>query len=193
MAALLQALEHSEAACVTLVISNRADAGGLDLARRAGVPTAVLEHNGDAEEWQRLLRAARTDFIVLAGFLKKVPADVVRAYAGRIINVHPALLPKFGGAGMYGLNVHRAVLAAGERESGATVHLVTEGYDEGPVLAQAKVPVLPGDTAEQLAARVLEVEHELLPQVVLAAATIGGGRAVPVSATASSTSPVSNS
>ena len=120
-----------------------------------------------------MLEAARIDLLVLAGYLKLVPPDVVRRYQGRIINIHPALLPDFGGPGMYGARVHRAVLASGAGESGATVHLVDEMYDRGPILGQARVPVLPGDTAESLASRVLDVEHQLLPAAVLAAARAG--------------------
>ena len=105
------------------------------------------------------------DLVVLAGYLKLVPAEVIDRYRGRILNVHPALLPAFGGKGMYGHRVHEAVLASGARESGATVHLVDEVYDRGAILAQARVPVLPGDDPETLAARVLEVEHRLLPAV----------------------------
>jgi phosphoribosylglycinamide formyltransferase-1 len=114
------------------------------------------------------------DLIVLAGYVKLVPANVIAAYRGRIVNVHPALLPAFGGQGMYGRRVHEAVLASGVHETGATVHLVDEAYDHGATLAQARVPVLPGDTPELLAQRVLEVEHRLLPAVVLAAAEAGG-------------------
>jgi phosphoribosylglycinamide formyltransferase 1 len=115
---------------------------------------------------------------VLAGYVKLIPAEVITAYRGRIINVHPALLPAFGGRGMYGHRVHQAVLASGAQETGATVHLVDEAYDHGASLAQARVPVLPGDTPELLAQRVLEVEHRLLPAVVLAAAA--AGRLVPL-------------
>ena len=111
--------------------------------------------------------------MVLAGYLKLVPAGVIQKYAGRIINVHPALLPAFGGAGMYGRRVHEAVIASGAPESGPTVHLVDEVYDRGAILAQRRVPVLPGDTPEALAGRVLEQEHLLLPAVVLAAAEAG--------------------
>ena len=113
------------------------------------------------------------DLLVLAGYLRLVPAPVVAAYRGRIINTHPSLLPAFGGKGMYGERVHRAVLASGARETGVTVHLVDEVYDRGAVLAQSRVPVLRDDTAERLAARVLEVEHRLLPAVVRAAAAAG--------------------
>ena len=115
-------------------------------------------------------RDHRVDLLVLAGYLKLVPAAVIARYRHRIVNVHPALLPAFGGPGMYGRRVHEAVLASGARESGATVHLVDEVYDRGAILAQRRVPVLPGDTPDRLAARVLEVEHRLLPAVVLAAA-----------------------
>lgn len=177
LAALLAALPADGPVTIALVLSNRVDAGALDIARGHGIPTAVLGPSSDPDQWLRPLTAAAIDFIVLAGFLKQVPDTVVAAYAGRIINVHPALLPNHGGPGMYGLHVHRAVLAAGDPESGATVHLVTERYDEGPILGQARVPVLPGDTPELLAARVLATEHRLLPAAVLAAATTG--RAVP--------------
>ncbi len=177
LAALLQALPQPGPARVVLVMSSRASAGGLDIARRAEVPTLVLEDPADGMAWLDALEGAKVDFVVLAGFLKQVPASVVAAYQGRIINIHPALLPDHGGPGMYGLGVHRAVLARGDRESGASVHLVTERYDEGPVLGQIRVPVLPDDTPESLAARVLEVEHRLLPAAVLAAAA--EGRAVP--------------
>jgi folate-dependent phosphoribosylglycinamide formyltransferase PurN len=106
------------------------------------------------------------DVIVLAGYLKLVPPEVVARYAGRILNIHPALLPSFGGKGMYGMNVHRAVIEAGVPESGATVHFVDERYDEGHILAQRTVPVQAGDTPEDLAARVLAVEHRLYPEAV---------------------------
>jgi formyltetrahydrofolate-dependent phosphoribosylglycinamide formyltransferase len=176
LAALLDALPPGAAARVALVISNRPDAGGLEIARRAGVATAVLADPADPAEWLGLLRSHGIELVVLAGFLKRVPGAVVQAFRDRILNVHPALLPDHGGPGMYGLRVHRAVLARGDRESGATVHVVTEEYDAGPILAQERVPVLPDDTPDTLAARVLEVEHRLLPAAVLAAA--GAGHAV---------------
>jgi len=137
------------------------------------VPTAIFDDPADPRPWLAVLGASRADLLVLAGYIKLVPAEVVAAYRGRIINVHPALLPKFGGPGMYGSRVHEAVLASGDTESGATVHLVTEEYDQGGILAQARVPVLPGDTAESLASRVLGVEHQLLPAAVLHAAVAG--------------------
>jgi len=138
----------------------------------------VLADSGDPAEWLPRLEQHRVDLVVLAGYLRLVPAEVIERYRDRIVNVHPALLPTFGGAGMYGHRVHEAVLASGALESGATVHLVDEVYDRGPVLAQARVPVLPGDTPDRLAARVLAVEHRLLPAVVLAAAA--AGRVVPL-------------
>lgn len=162
-----------------MVLSNREAAGGLEVARRHGVATHLFNDSADAEEWERVLGDARVDLVVLAGYLKRVPNAVVRSWHGRMINIHPSLLPKHGGPGMYGSRVHAAVLAAGEPTSGATVHLVTEEYDRGPILGQAAVPVMPGDTPELLAARVLRVEHLLLPAAVLAAA--GAGRAVPFS------------
>lgn len=175
--ALLHAFRADPRVEVALVLSNRPDAGGLAVAREHGIATAVLSDPGDAQAWLGALGASPIDLLVLAGYLKLVPPAVVRAYAGRIINIHPALLPRHGGAGMYGRRVHEAVLASGDRESGATVHLVDEEYDRGAVLAQARVPVLPGDTPATLAERVLSVEHRLLPAAVLKA--VEAGRPVP--------------
>jgi phosphoribosylglycinamide formyltransferase-1 len=176
--ALLRAVGQDDSAQIVLVLSNRADSGGLSLARGRQIPAEVLADPADAKEWLALLNAGGIDLVVLAGYLKLVPAEVIAAYRGRIVNIHPALLPAFGGKGMFGARVHEAVLASGATESGATVHLVDEVYDHGSVLAQMRVPVLPGDTADRLAARVLEVEHRLLPAVVLAAAR--AGRVVPL-------------
>ena len=153
-------------------------AGGLGHAKAFEVPTAVFQDPSDGDEWLDLLRQHQVDLIVLAGYLKLVPPAVIAAYRGRIINIHPALLPSFGGPGMYGLRVHQAVLASGAKVSGCTVHLVDEEYDRGPILAQSRVPVFPGDTAETLATRVLEAEHRLLPAVVRAAAE--AGRPIPL-------------
>jgi phosphoribosylglycinamide formyltransferase 1 len=175
--ALLGALGPNAPAEVALVLSNRAEAAGLRFARTRGIPVVVLANPDDAQEWLRPLDRHAMDLVVLAGYLKLVPGPVIEAYRGRIVNIHPALLPAFGGPGMYGRRVHEAVLASGARESGATVHLVDEVYDRGPILAQARVPVLPNDTPEQLAARVLQAEHQLLPAAVLAAAA--AGRPVP--------------
>lgn len=171
--ALLDALDPDAPARVVLVISNRAHAGALDRARDHEIEAVVLADPADAAEWLRALAGARVDLLVLAGYLKLVPPAVVHQYRGRVINIHPGLLPAFGGAGMYGERVHAAVIASGASETGATVHLVDEVYDRGPILGQARVPVLPGDTKESLAARVLEAEHRLLPAAVLAAAQAG--------------------
>lgn len=171
--ALLDRLTGEAPARVVLVLGNRAEAGALDRARKAGVPAEVLADPADASEWITRLGRRQVDLVVLAGYLKLVPPGVVQKYRGRIINVHPALLPDFGGPGMYGRRVHEAVLASGAKESGPTVHLVDEVYDRGAILAQRRVPVLPADTPERLAARVLEEEHRLLPDVVLAAARAG--------------------
>lgn len=167
--ALLDALGPTAPARVTHVLSNRSDAAALDRARRAGVRTTVLQNPADADEL--LAALADADLVVLAGYLKLLPAPVVRRFRQRAINIHPALLPAFGGPGMYGRRVHEAVLASGASESGATVHYVDEQFDRGPIIAQQTVPVLPDDTADSLAHRVLEAEHELLPQVVLDLAT----------------------
>jgi phosphoribosylglycinamide formyltransferase 1 len=171
--ALHRALQDEAAAQIVVVISDRAPAGGLNRARGWGIPTEVLPSPADGAAWLAVLQRYAVDLVVLAGYLRLVPANVIAAYRGRIVNVHPALLPAFGGQGMYGRRVHEAVLASGARETGATVHLVDEAYDHGATLAQARVPVLPGDTPEVLAERVLEIEHRLLPGVVLAAARVG--------------------
>jgi len=173
LAALLAALPPGAPAQVALVLSNRADAGGLEVARENSVPAMVLADPADSSAWIDALSQHQIDLVVLAGYLKLVPAPVVHRYRGRIINIHPALLPAFGGRGMYGHRVHEAVLANGASVSGATVHLVDEIYDRGAILAQARVPVLPADTPDTLAERILAVEHRLLPTVVLAAAAAG--------------------
>ena len=163
--ALLDALHDSPLARVARVISSRADAGALERAGRASVPTAVLRDPSDPAELLAALGDAQ--LVVLAGYLKLVPAPVVSRFRGRMINIHPALLPDFGGPGMYGQHVHEAVLASGATESGATVHIVDEVFDRGKIIAQEKVRIEPGDTPDTLAARVLEAEHRLLTRVVL--------------------------
>jgi formyltetrahydrofolate-dependent phosphoribosylglycinamide formyltransferase len=184
--ALFRALQADAPARIVLVLSDRHEAPALERARARGVPVTALLDPADPSEWLVQLDRHQVDLIVLAGYVKLVPADVVVRYRDRILNIHPALLPDFGGKGMYGKRVHEAVLASGARESGATVHLVDEVYDRGAVLAQARVPVLPDDTPERLAARVLEVEHRLLPSVVLAAAVAGHPVPLPVAVESSS-------
>lgn len=166
--ALCAALDERPDAAVVLVVSDRPGAGALERARRRGIATTVVDPV-DPPALETALSAATIDWIVLAGYLRRVPPQVVSRWRGRIVNIHPALLPRFGGPGMYGLRVHQAVLDAGERESGATVHVVDDEYDHGPVLAQRTVPVEPDDTPESLASRVLTLEHRLLPAVVIAA------------------------
>jgi phosphoribosylglycinamide formyltransferase 1 len=173
----LQALlDHQAAlgaACswrVALVVSDREGAGALERARRAGVPSLVIPTRNRppddvAAETLAALEEHHVGVVLLAGYLKLVPTPVVAAYHRRILNIHPALLPAFGGKGMYGMNVHRAVIESGASVSGPTVHFVDESYDRGSIVAQWPVPVLPDDTPEALAARVLEVEHVLYPLV----------------------------
>ena len=168
----LQALlDHAAPVAIARVVSSRPDAGALDRARRAGVPTTVLRDPADPAELLGALEGA--DLVVLAGYLKLVPAAAVARFRWRMINIHPALLPAFGGPGMYGPSVHEAVLASGAALSGATVHYVDEQYDRGPIIAQWPVPVRPDDTAASLAERVLAAEHRLLPRVVRALAVRG--------------------
>jgi folate-dependent phosphoribosylglycinamide formyltransferase PurN len=170
--ALCEALAGSDAARVVQLISDR-DAMVIASAKARGVAVHQLEDSTSAAEWLGVLTRASCDLLVLAGYLRLVPAGVVAAMRGRIINVHPALLPRYGGHGMHGQRVHVAVLAAGDTESGATVHLVDEVYDRGEILAQGRVAVPEGATADELALAVLAVEHRLLPAAVLAAAAAG--------------------
>jgi phosphoribosylglycinamide formyltransferase-1 len=176
--ALLRALGPGAPARVVVVLTNRGDAPALRVAAADGVPAEVLTDPADPSGWLTHLERHQVDLVVLAGYLRLVPAPVIARYRDRIVNIHPALLPAYGGKGMYGRRVHEAVLASGDHESGATVHLVDQAYDRGAILAQSRVPVLPGDSPDRLAARVLEVEHRLLPAVVLAAAA--AGRPVPL-------------
>ena len=172
LGALLERFPPGQPCEVALVVSDREGAGALQRARAAGVPHAVVRPQdfpsaaAFGERLLELVREHRVDLVVLAGFLRKIPDNVVAAYSRRIVNIHPALLPRFGGRGMHGMRVHATVLAAGETESGASVHFVDEEYDHGSVIAQARVPVRPSDTPEALAERVLAVEHRLLPRVV---------------------------
>lgn len=157
---------------IALVLSDRPDAGALTFAQEHDIRAGVLDMGtGHSVGLTMMLEDAEIDLVVLAGYLKLVPSGVVRAYRGRIINVHPALLPAFGGRGMYGEHVHKAVLAAGARVTGVTVHFVDERYDRGPIVAQWPVPVFGDDTPQTLAARVLRVEHLLYPRAVEAVAT----------------------
>lgn len=183
----LQALlDHGPAGCpwrVALLVCNH-PAAAMDRARAAGVecvviPTKDRDPDDVARETLDVLTSRDIDLICLAGYLRLLPPEVVARYRGRILNVHPALLPDFGGQGMYGMRVHEAVVAARVPFTGATVHFVAEDYDSGAVVAQARVRVLPTDTAEDVAARVLQVEHELYPRAVdHVCAAIAAGRSV---------------
>lgn len=158
---------------VALVISDRETAGALGRAERAGIVGRVVPPGSDAEVAAAILSALREAdirLVALAGYLRLIPAEVVQTFRNRIMNIHPALLPAFGGKGMYGRRVHEAVLQRGCRVTGATVHVVDERYDSGPILAQWPVPVLDGDDPARLAARVLRVEHALYPATVEAVA-----------------------
>lgn len=158
---------------IVLCVSNNPNPGVFDYARENGIETVRLSPKmfSDPLDYQRalmdLLSERGIELVVLAGYMRKLPPEAVRVYHNRILNIHPALLPDFGGDGMYGSHVHEAVLAADVAESGASVHLVDEEYDTGAVVAQERVPVHPDDTPEILAARVLEAEHRLFPRVVV--------------------------
>lgn len=168
--------QPDSAARVALVISDRDGIGALERAQAAGIPTAVINPrkldgpDAFAEALLKKLGEHGIELIALAGYLRLVPAAVVEAFRGRIVNIHPGPLPTFGGPGMYGRRVHETVLRSGVRVSGPTVHFVDERYDTGPIIAQWPVPVLPGDDSARLAARVLRYEHRLYPQVVKALA-----------------------
>jgi phosphoribosylglycinamide formyltransferase/phosphoribosylglycinamide formyltransferase-1 len=159
-------LSRERIAKVALVASNRPDSPALIRAATASLDIASFDATDDGTDLLALLRKSNIDLVVLAGYLKKIPSIVIREYAGRIINIHPALLPDFGGEGMYGARVHEAVIASGAKESGVTVHLVDDDYDRGPIVAQWRIPVDKSDTAESLAARVLAVEHIVFPRAV---------------------------
>jgi phosphoribosylglycinamide formyltransferase-1 len=159
-------LARERVAKVALVASNRPDSPALIRAATASIDIATFDAADDGTQLLELLRKFRIDLVVLAGYLKRIPPSVIREYAGRIINIHPALLPAFGGEGMYGARVHEAVIASGARESGVTVHLVDNEYDRGPIVAQWRVAVEKGDTTESLAARILAVEHVVYPRVI---------------------------
>jgi phosphoribosylglycinamide formyltransferase-1 len=160
--------QDSDKASVALVVSNKEDAGVVTIAANHQVPVLIITKerflNGDA--YLEELNAAHIDMVVLAGFLWKLPPALIKAYPGRILNIHPALLPKYGGKGMYGKHVHQAVLANQEKESGITIHIADEHYDQGDVVFQVRCPVLEDDTAESLAQRVQQLEHIHYPQVI---------------------------
>jgi formyltetrahydrofolate-dependent phosphoribosylglycinamide formyltransferase len=172
-AALINRIEEDEIpAKIAAVISNNQDAGVLQIARDNHIPAYYIERNhfetGDefCQALENIFDQHKINFIALAGYLRKVPPRIIRRFANRILNIHPALLPDFGGKGMYGHVVHEAVLKSGSTVSGATVHIVDEEYDHGPIVLKREVPVLPNDTPDILAARVLQVEHRIYAEAV---------------------------
>ena len=165
---IIEYFEKNSIADVTLVISNKTDALAVEKAQNKGVRTIVFNNesfkkNGTVLDY---LMSQSIDFIVLAGFLMKVSNDIIHAYPNKIVNLHPSLLPKYGGKGMYGKYVHRAVIEAQESESGISIHFVNEEYDEGAIIFQAKVSVEKGDSVEVLAQKIQQLEHRFFPKVI---------------------------
>ncbi len=165
---IIKYFRNSDSVRTELVLSNNPNAFVLERARKLSVDTMVFGRKELYETFEviDILVERAIDFIVLAGFMWLVPKELTDLYKGKIVNIHPALLPKYGGKGMYGMNVHKAVLAAKERETGITIHLVDEKYDNGQIIFQAKCPVLPGDTPETLAQRVHELEYKYYPLII---------------------------
>jgi phosphoribosylglycinamide formyltransferase-1 len=171
--AILKAIEEGKLkARVVVVISNNSSAGALEIARSKGIDALHIsrrQFSSDREYADKILselRKRNVELVVLAGYMKKIPAEVVSEYRNRILNIHPALLPSFGGQGMYGINVHKAVIESGVKITGVTVHIVDEEYDHGPIVLQRAVEVKDDDTPETLAERVLKVEHEVYPEAI---------------------------
>ncbi|MGD1046601.1 MAG: phosphoribosylglycinamide formyltransferase [Bacteroidota bacterium] len=159
---------------IVVLISNKSDAGAMEIARTHNISIKHLSQKmfsseeALADAMLEVLEENHAEFIALAGYLKKIPTQVIRQYRNRIVNIHPALLPSFGGEGMYGHRVHQAIIASGEKISGATVHLVNEEYDQGPIILQKTITVAQDDTPDSLAAKVLKIEHEIFPLVLKA-------------------------
>jgi phosphoribosylglycinamide formyltransferase-1 len=159
---------HHPIVKISLIACNKPGAGVLEIAEREKIPYIIIDKEkffrGDA--YVDELKERKIDFLVLAGFLWKIPTDLVKAFPGHIINIHPALLPKYGGKGMYGRFVHEAVIAAKEKESGITIHYVDELYDHGQVIFQVSCPLADGETPESLAQKIHQLEHEYFPKVI---------------------------
>lgn len=165
---IIRYFQKNDSAQVSLVLSNKSDAYALERARRLGVPSYVFPKEDwiAGDEVLAVLQEYRIDFVVLAGFLVRVPDLLLHAYPDKIINIHPALLPKYGGKGMYGDRVHEAVVAAGEKESGITIHYINERYDEGNTIFQATCPILSTDSPEDVAQKVHALEYEYFPRII---------------------------
>jgi phosphoribosylglycinamide formyltransferase-1 len=171
--AILNAIKEGKLnAKISLVISNNSNAGALEIAKANGIDALHIsrkQFSSDEEYVQKILnelKSRNVELIVLAGYMKKIPSEIIKEYPNKILNIHPALLPSFGGKGMYGLNVHKAVIESGVKITGVTVHIVDEEYDHGPIVMQRAVEVRDDDTPETLAERVLKVEHEIYPQAI---------------------------
>jgi phosphoribosylglycinamide formyltransferase 1 len=154
-----------------VVISNNLNSGALEKAKKENIPNYHISEKTHPQNTEleiiNTLKKHNVDTVILAGYMKKVSQELIKQFNNRVLNIHPALLPKFGGKGMYGINVHKAVIEANERVTGATIHLVNANYDEGKILAQMQIPVFSDDTVETLAARVLEVEHQLYSDTLI--------------------------
>ncbi len=159
-------LGDNAAGMLRLVASNRASSGALERGRAAGIAAEIFDASDDGSALIALLSRYSIDLVVLAGYLKHLQPKVIAAYEWRIINIHPGLLPEFGGAGMYGVKVHEAVIAAGAKRSGVSVHFVDDQFDHGPIIGQWTIPVDDGETPEALAERILAVEHTVYPRIV---------------------------
>jgi len=165
-AALMNHFSNTEGIDVVLVASNRSSAGVLEKANQAGVVSLHFSREElDSGELLKKLETLKVDWVLLAGFLLKIPVDFCRAFENKILNIHPSLLPKFGGEGMYGMHVHRAVFEVEEKESGMTIHYVNERYDEGAIVFQGRIDVSEFKSAEEIASEVLKLEHEYYPRV----------------------------
>ncbi len=153
---------------IKLILTNNTKAGVLDRAAKLGIPSLVFSRSDfyESEAVMNRLQAEKIDWIILAGFLWLVPSNLLRAYPNRVVNIHPALLPNYGGKGMYGMRVHEAVVASGDKESGITIHYVNENYDEGQVIFQAKVGIDASDQPQDLAAKIHELEYANFPVVI---------------------------
>lgn len=165
--AIIDYFRDSDMAEVVLIVTNNPDAGVLDIAAKEGIPSRIIDRPSFRDAaFVEELRSYDPSMIVLAGFLWKVPDSIVHAFSNKIVNIHPSLLPKYGGKGMYGHHVHEAVLASGDKKSGITIHYVNEVYDDGVVIEQETCDVKPGDTPDTLAARIHELEHFYYPRTI---------------------------
>jgi phosphoribosylglycinamide formyltransferase-1 len=170
--AIIDGVEEGRLNCeIVFVLSNNSSSGALEIARRKNIPAyhlseKVFHKNSFEESLNDLLEKYEPDLIVLAGYMKLVPVSVIKKFQNRIINIHPALLPKFGGKGMYGMNVHNAVFQAGEKISGVTVHIVNENYDEGKIIYQEQIDISDCKSPVEIAEKVLKLEHKIYPEVI---------------------------